>query len=97
MALGHHPQQLHRNTLPLHPPPLPAGELSTLGNRWADVAYSCMPYHLPAMPGLARLHLPLAPGIPTEQVGECDGKKEKKREDYAGSERTYREGDKRSV
>ncbi len=32
------------------------------------MAYNCLPYHLPRMDALQRLELPLAPGIPTEQV-----------------------------
>ncbi|KXZ55728.1 hypothetical protein GPECTOR_2g1278 [Gonium pectorale] len=50
-------------------------ELSTIGNPWADVAYNCLPYHMP--PGLLvlqrltrdpRAGTPsgLPPGIPTE-------------------------------
>nr|AWK67838.1 ACD [Dunaliella tertiolecta] len=42
-------------------------ELSTVGNRWADVAYNCLPYHLPRAGILQCLNMPLAPGIPTEQ------------------------------
>jgi len=45
-------------------------ELSTLGNPWSDVAYNCMPYHLPDMPVLKKLGSGagggLAAGIPGE-------------------------------
>ncbi|KAG2491860.1 hypothetical protein HYH03_009814 [Edaphochlamys debaryana] len=45
-------------------------ELCTLGNPWADVAYNCLPYHLPDTPALARLrrgpHGALPEGIPEE-------------------------------
>ncbi len=50
-------------------------ELSTLGDPWADVAYSCLPYHLPAgssLPSLSRAHRQgdgrggLPQGVPTE-------------------------------
>eukprot|EP00775_Hariotina_reticulata_P010196 gene10196-10357_t len=41
-------------------------ELATVGNAWADVAYLCLPYHLPpALPSL-RLQQPLPGGIPPE-------------------------------
>lgn len=47
-------------------------ELSTLGNPWADVAYNCLPYHLPELAVLKRLEVghggTLPAGIPTEQV-----------------------------
>jgi aminoglycoside phosphotransferase (APT) family kinase protein len=43
-------------------------ELSTLGDPLADLAYNCLPYHMPeAIPGLVRLPRPLPPGIPEEQ------------------------------
>ncbi|GLC44541.1 hypothetical protein PLESTM_001611300 [Pleodorina starrii] len=44
-------------------------ELSTLGNPWADVAYNCLPYHLPPdLTALQRLRRSpsLPAGIPTE-------------------------------
>ena len=52
-------------------------ELSTLGNRWADVAYMCLIYHLPPdIPVLKSLRTSASsaatvtppPGIPTEQA-----------------------------
>ncbi|KAG1679496.1 hypothetical protein FOA52_011095 [Chlamydomonas sp. UWO 241] len=46
-------------------------ELSTLGNAWADVAYNCLPYHLPRGTGgggLPALSSPLPPGVPTEEA-----------------------------
>ncbi|KAI7835657.1 hypothetical protein COHA_010449 [Chlorella ohadii] len=43
-------------------------ELSTLGDPLADLAYNCMPYHLPAdVPGGLSLSSPLPAGIPDEQ------------------------------
>lgn len=43
-------------------------ELSTLGDPLADLAYNCMPYHLPAdISALTSLPRPLPAGIPTEQ------------------------------
>lgn len=43
-------------------------ELSTLGDPLADLAYNCLPYHLPSsIPSLPSLPHPLPPGIPTEQ------------------------------
>jgi hypothetical protein len=45
-------------------PTLPAAA----GNFWADVAYNCLPYHLPAnVPGLPVLAQPLPPGVPSER------------------------------
>jgi len=42
-------------------------ELSTLGNPWADVAYNCLPYHLPSdNERLPALSLPLPAGVPDE-------------------------------
>ncbi|KAL4422623.1 hypothetical protein ABPG75_008820 [Micractinium tetrahymenae] len=44
-------------------------ELSTLGDPLADLAYNCLPYHLPAdIPSLVSLPRPLPPGIPDEQA-----------------------------
>ncbi|KAL4449032.1 hypothetical protein ABPG77_007749 [Micractinium sp. CCAP 211/92] len=43
-------------------------ELSTLGDPLADLAYNCLPYHLPSgIPTLVSLPRPLPPGIPDEQ------------------------------
>ena len=48
-------------------------ELSTLGTPYADIAYNCMPYHLPpdtndaaAYPAFASANLP--PGVPSERA-----------------------------
>ena len=42
-------------------------ELSTLGHPLSDLAYACLPYHLPpGVPALPALPSPLPPGIPTE-------------------------------
>ncbi|MEW5319027.1 MAG: hypothetical protein WDW38_010203 [Sanguina aurantia] len=42
-------------------------ELCTIGDPWADVAYNCLPYHLPPMPSLPKLEHPLPVGVPTEE------------------------------
>jgi hypothetical protein len=43
-------------------------ELATLGNAWADVAYCCLPYHLPSLSSaVLPLQSPLPAGIPSEQ------------------------------
>ncbi|GAX77668.1 hypothetical protein CEUSTIGMA_g5111.t1 [Chlamydomonas eustigma] len=45
-------------------------ELCTLGDCWADLAYNCLPYHLPPVPGLPSLLKPgeiLPEGVPSEK------------------------------
>jgi acyl-CoA dehydrogenase len=41
-------------------------ELCTLGNPWADVAYTCLAYHMPQQLPSLRLATPLPPGVPDE-------------------------------
>lgn len=44
-------------------------ELSTLGDPLADLAYNCLPYHLPSagLPSVVALPTPLPEGVPTEE------------------------------
>jgi hypothetical protein len=50
---------------PRHHPPA--------GNLWADVAYNCLPYHLPpTIPGMPVLAQPLPPGVPSEAAYLAD-------------------------
>jgi len=74
--LGVAPTNQHHKPNPACPLPNPPNqvravldwELCTLGNPWADVAYTCLAYHMPPQLPSLRLATPLPAGVPDEST-----------------------------